>query len=76
VQSLSLNSQKLEEGTFQEYVLAGVKSTAGIPDAMNYEQACVLPLAVATSASALFSPGGLDMPLSSIVRSPVGLERC
>jgi len=24
---------------------------------------CVLPLAVATSASALFSPGGLDLPL-------------
>jgi NADPH:quinone reductase-like Zn-dependent oxidoreductase len=71
-QSLSLSTKKLEEGTFQEYVLADVKSTASISDAMSYEQACVLPLAVATSASALFSPTGLNLPLPEHGAQPRG----
>lgn len=70
--SQSLSTKKNDEGTFQEYVLAGAKSTAQIPDDMSYEHASVLPLAISTSAAGLFSPSGLGLPLPSHSPQPGG----
>ncbi len=42
------------EGAFQQYTVLRECLTAAIPDSMSYEQACVLPLTLATAAYSLF----------------------
>lgn len=50
-----------EEGAFQEYVLVRSHLACVIPDTITYEQACVFPLTMTTSACALFHEDYLYM---------------
>ncbi|RMY91633.1 hypothetical protein D0861_02949 [Hortaea werneckii] len=51
-------------GTFQTYVAAKATVTVGIPDQVEYREACVLPLGCSTAAIGLFSTTklGLELP--------------
>ncbi|QKX64633.1 uncharacterized protein TRUGW13939_11808 [Talaromyces rugulosus] len=51
--------------SFQLYVLAKEILTAEIPDSVAFEQAAVLPIALATSAAGLFQEDALNFPLPS-----------
>jgi NADPH:quinone reductase-like Zn-dependent oxidoreductase len=55
------------EGAFQQYTVVESRLAAPIPDAMTFEEAAVLPLAVSTAASALFQKDqlGLRHPTSA-----------
>jgi NADPH:quinone reductase-like Zn-dependent oxidoreductase len=56
------------EGAFQRYTLLQEHMAAPIPDAISYEQASVLPLALSTAATGLFQKDllGLRWPTSSV----------
>ena len=58
VLGLALGIDKLAnraaEGAFQNYVVLRQEAATAIPDAMSFEEAAVLPLAVATAACGLF----------------------
>ena len=58
VLGLALGIDKLAnraaEGAFQNYVILRQAAATAIPDSMSFEQAAVLPLAVATAACGLF----------------------
>jgi NADPH:quinone reductase-like Zn-dependent oxidoreductase len=53
-----------EEGAFQEYLVVREQWTAKIPQEVSHQEACVLPLALMTSAWGLFheSQLALDLP--------------
>lgn len=51
--------------SFQLYVLAKEILTAEIPDSVTFEQAAVLPIALATAAGGLFQTDTLNIPLPS-----------
>ncbi|KAK9455950.1 chaperonin 10-like protein [Dipodascopsis uninucleata] len=51
---------------FQEYMLLSEITATPIPDSVAYEEATVLPLALATAASGLFDPKFLGLPLSAL----------
>ncbi|HEX7688329.1 MAG TPA: zinc-binding alcohol dehydrogenase family protein [Burkholderiaceae bacterium] len=57
-------SNRPAEGAFQHYVLLREDATTAIPEAMSFERAAVLPLAIATAASGLFLADqlGLERP--------------
>ncbi|KAG4441873.1 hypothetical protein IFR05_002674 [Cadophora sp. M221] len=54
---------KDSEKGFQSYTILTVNGTSEIPDHVSFENAVVLPLAVATAASGLFHPDILNLQL-------------
>ncbi|PVH86155.1 GroES-like protein [Cadophora sp. DSE1049] len=54
---------KDEEKGFQEYTILNVDVTSEIPESVPFENAVVLPLALATAASGLFNPDILNLNL-------------
>ncbi|RFA09286.1 hypothetical protein B7R54_08630 [Subtercola boreus] len=58
------------EGAFQTYTVVEERLASPIPEGVSFEEAAVLPLAVATAASALFQKNqlGLQLPSSNAVR--------
>lgn len=52
-----------EEGGFQRYVTILERVCSPIPDAVSFESAAVLPLAIATAAAGLFEVDQLALPL-------------
>ena len=53
-------------GGFQLYTIAKEITVAPIPDAIPYEQAVVLPLAISTAAAGLYQKGFLALPYPTI----------
>jgi NADPH:quinone reductase-like Zn-dependent oxidoreductase len=60
------------EGAFQDYVVLLAHMTAPIPDAMKFEDACVLPLGLSTAACGLFQQDFLAMNAPSAAPAPTG----
>jgi NADPH:quinone reductase-like Zn-dependent oxidoreductase len=60
------------EGAFQDYTVLVDHMTAPIPDAMSYESAAVLPLAVSTAACGLFQKDYLALQHPSVPPKPTG----
>lgn len=54
-------ANRAAEGAFQAYVLLRQDATTRLPDAVSFEQAAVLPLAVATASSGLFLDAQLGL---------------
>ena len=50
-----------EEGAFQTHVVLLERVTTSLPDALSFEQAAVLPLALSTAAAGLFEPEQLAL---------------
>ncbi len=61
-----------EEGAFQTHAVLLERVTAPIADALPFEQAAVLPLALSTAAAGLFEPDQLALPLPAADTSPNG----
>lgn len=59
-------------GAYQHYPTVYASIVAPIPDNVTFEQATVLPLAITTSATALYHPDHLDLPLPSLYPKPTG----
>lgn len=59
-------------GAFQLFSLAREEGTAKLPDSLSYSEAAVLPLAVSTSASALFQADNLGLQLPTSNATPTG----
>jgi NADPH:quinone reductase-like Zn-dependent oxidoreductase len=59
-------------GAFQAYTVLADHMAAPIPDAMSYESAAVLPLAVSTAACGLFQKDQLALQHPSIPPTPTG----
>ena len=58
-------------GGFQELVLCPASSAFVVPEDLSYEEAVVLPLALATSAAAFFQPGDtLGLDISGLQQHP------
>jgi NADPH:quinone reductase-like Zn-dependent oxidoreductase len=55
---------KSAHGAFQEYTVVHASMACPIPDGLSFEEACVLPLALSTAATALFQTDflALDYP--------------
>jgi NADPH:quinone reductase-like Zn-dependent oxidoreductase len=60
------------EGAFQNYVVLLAHMAAPIPDAMNFEDAAVLPLGISTAACGLFQKDFLAMNAPSAAPTPMG----
>lgn len=60
------------EGAFQHYVILGENSVTLIPESITFEQASVLPLAVATAACGLFLKDQLALEKPSANERPSG----
>jgi NADPH:quinone reductase-like Zn-dependent oxidoreductase len=66
--AVSLLSQEPKYGAFQHYTAIEAGKAAKLPDGLSFQEACVLPLAIDTSATGLFSAYadgylGLDWPV-------------
>ncbi|WP_458070625.1 zinc-binding alcohol dehydrogenase family protein [Rhodanobacter sp. BL-MT-08] len=77
VLGLALGIDKLAnraaEGAFQKYVVLRQNAATTLPDSMGFEQAAVLPLAIATAACGLFLHDQLGLQTPSIERTdPTG----
>ena len=55
-----LSSKDPKNGAFQQYSIVKVSGAAKIPESMSFEEAAILPMAVATSAVGIFL--ALDVP--------------
>jgi NADPH:quinone reductase-like Zn-dependent oxidoreductase len=53
-------------GTFQRYIVTDARGVARIPDSLPFTEACVVPLALCTAASAMFEKGGLALPFPQL----------
>lgn len=62
------DANNASEGGFQLYTVLLERMAAPIPDALSYEDACVLPLAVSTAACGLFQTDylGLRHPMKDV----------
>ncbi|WP_349898179.1 zinc-binding alcohol dehydrogenase family protein [Parafrigoribacterium soli] len=58
------------EGAFQHYAVLPQTLVSPIPDALSFEQACVLPLALSTAATGLFQSDHLGLPLPTVAPPP------
>jgi NADPH:quinone reductase-like Zn-dependent oxidoreductase len=65
-------SNKASEGAYQEYVVLRHNLASQIPNFMSYEQACVLPLALSTAATGLFTKDCLGLQLPSLNPTKTG----
>jgi NADPH:quinone reductase-like Zn-dependent oxidoreductase len=77
VLGLALGIDKLAnraaEGAFQHYTILRQDATTAIPDPMSFEQAAVLPLAIATAACGLFLDDQLGLQAPTLDRpAPTG----
>jgi NADPH:quinone reductase-like Zn-dependent oxidoreductase len=66
------DSNSAAEGTFQHYTVVLERMAAPIPDAMPFEDAAVLPLAVSTAACGLFQADQLGLRHPSAKPEPTG----
>ena len=55
------DSDSAAEGAFQAYTVVLERLASPIPDALSYESACVLPLAISTAACGLFQADQLAL---------------
>ncbi len=73
VLGLALGIDKLAnraaEGAFQKFVILRQEAATAIPDSISFEQAAVLPLAVATAACGLFLDDQLGLRTPSVESS-------
>lgn len=60
------------EGAFQHYTVVRERLASRIPDAMTFEEASVLPMAVSTAAAGLFQDDYLGLQLPSAGARPTG----
>jgi NADPH:quinone reductase-like Zn-dependent oxidoreductase len=60
------------QGTFQHYTVVLERMTSPIPDAMPFEDAAVLPLAVSTASCGLFQKDQLGLRYPSAKAEPAG----
>ncbi len=65
-------SNKASEGAFQTYTVLRASMASPVPDALSYEDACVLPLGLSTAACGLFMKDFLALPYPSVAPSPTG----
>ncbi len=66
-------ANRAAEGAFQRYVVLREDAVTALPDAMSFEQAAVLPLALATAACGLFLDDQLGLrPPAAVDRPRVG----
>ena len=63
---------KWQYGAFMEYTLHTYKLVSAIPDSLSIEQAAVLPLAISTAASGLYSPDFLNLQRPALDPKPAG----
>ena len=70
--STDKDSNRAAEGGFQEYTVVLERLACPIPDAMPFEDAAVLPLAVSTAASGLFQTDQLALRHPSADATPTG----
>ncbi len=66
------DSNRAAEGGFQHYTVVLERLTCPIPDAMPFEDAAVLPLAVSTAACGLFQKDQLGLRYPSVDAEPTG----
>ncbi|MEY9855958.1 NADPH:quinone reductase-like Zn-dependent oxidoreductase [Catenulispora sp. GAS73] len=66
------DSNSAAEGAFQHYTAVSEKMACPLPDAMPFEDAVVLPLAVSTAACGLFQTGHLGLRHPSANPEPTG----
>ena len=66
------DSNRAAEGGFQTYTVVQERMTSPIPDALPYENACVLPLGLSTAACALFQNDQLALHHPSASPQPAG----
>lgn len=66
------DSNRAAEGTFQQYTVVLERMASPIPDAMPFEDAAVLPLAVSTAACGLFQTDQLGLRHPSAKAEPTG----
>lgn len=59
-------------GAFQQYVAVPAHMAAIIPDTMSYQEACVLPLAMATSSAGLYQKTHLALEHPTTLPKPLG----
>ncbi|KIX95905.1 uncharacterized protein Z520_08160 [Fonsecaea multimorphosa CBS 102226] len=59
--AVGLATGEPRHGGFQEYTVVPTVGCCVIPDGMQYEEACVLPLAISTAAIGLFHEGRLGL---------------
>ncbi|KIW72390.1 hypothetical protein PV04_00587 [Phialophora macrospora] len=64
----ALNTDEPKHGGFQENTVVPTVGCAAIPEDMQYEDACVLPLAISTAAMGLFHREHLGLRLPSAVQ--------
>jgi NADPH:quinone reductase-like Zn-dependent oxidoreductase len=66
-------TKRNEDTAFQTYTVLQTNLASRIPDSMSFERAVVIPLGLATAASALFSSNFLDLQLPAVpARKPTG----
>ncbi|KAL1881216.1 putative secondary metabolism biosynthetic enzyme [Diaporthe australafricana] len=63
-------SNKASEGAFQHYTVIRQHLAAVIPATIPFDKACVLPLALTTSAYGLFHADCLNLPAPQVPASP------
>lgn len=68
----SERGHRVAEGAYQTRVVLQEHMTSRLPDALSFEAACVLPLAVATASAALFQQDFLAMRPPSDRAAPTG----
>jgi NADPH:quinone reductase-like Zn-dependent oxidoreductase len=66
------DTKSAAQGTFQEYTLVLERLAAPLPDALSFEQAATLPLAVSTASCALFESAWLGLQLPCANPTPTG----
>jgi len=66
------DSNRAAEGAFQQYTVVLERMASPIPDAMPFEDAAVLPLAVSTAACGLFQTDQLGLRHPSAKAEPTG----
>lgn len=65
--------QNIDHGAWQTYTVLRDIATAKIPDSMSFEEGSVFPMAIATSAIAIFACLGIPRPTGSITTKSSGL---
>ncbi|TVY68983.1 Dehydrogenase azaJ [Lachnellula suecica] len=62
----------INHGAWQTYTILREIATMKIPDSMSYEEGCVFPMAMATSAVALFANLGIPRPTGNVAPQESG----
>jgi len=59
-----------KHGAFQLYTVGNEVTLSPIPDALPFENAVVLPLAISTAAAGLYQKGFLELPYPTVTAHP------